>query len=102
MNLTMRDYSEKRDYIRMKVDTQIELKTVAPERVLYGTCKDLSGTGMAIEVNEAFAVGSQFTTCLPSQNANFPPFETLVNVVRCETRAADRFLLGVEILRVKN
>ena len=100
MNLMMRDYSEKRDYIRMKVDAQIELRTFHPERVLRGICKDLSGTGMAIEVEDAFQPGTELSTCLPSNNESFPPFETIVRVIRCTATANGRFLLGVEIIRV--
>ena len=102
MNQMMREYREKRDYIRMKVDTPIELKTNHSHDSFYGVCKDLSGTGMAIEVDQAFALGTELNACLPSHNKSFPPFETIVKVVRASECNNGRYLLGVEIDRVCN
>ena len=100
MNSIMRNHSEKRDFIRMKVDTQIELRLTDSEKVLHGICRDLSGTGMAVEVNEEFAEGTQLLACLSSNNSKFPPFEAKVQVIRSSPLANGRFLLGMEIQHV--
>lgn len=100
MNSTMRNHSEKRDFIRMKVDTQIELRVSGSEKVLQGICRDLSGTGMAVEVDEDFAVGTRLLACLSSSNNKFPPFEANVQVIRSSTLANGRYLVGMEIQHV--
>lgn len=97
---TMRDYSEKRDFIRMKVDTQIELASEDGSKRLKGVCKDLSGTGMSIEVSEPFEMGTIFLTSLPSNNEAFPPFETQVKVIRCSQLSEESYMLGVEIAQL--
>lgn len=101
MNLTtMRDYSEKRDFIRMKIDAEMVLKS--DDQQLTGRCKDLSGTGMSIELDEAVVVGKEYFTSLPSNNPAFPSFDTAVKVLRCEELPSGKYLVGVEIVSVAN
>ncbi|UZE94711.1 PilZ domain-containing protein [Alkalimarinus alittae] len=100
INSTIRDYSEKRDFIRMKVDTTIRLTFDDSEKTMTAVCKDLSGTGMLIETSDALAENSEFHTSLPSSNPAFPAFETKVKVIRCAESEDGRFLIGTEILNM--
>ena len=50
-NMTFRNYDEKRDFIRMKMDTEVTLALDETQNVT-GFCRDLSGTGMLIEVGQ--------------------------------------------------
>lgn len=96
----IRDYSEKRDFIRMKVDTKITLRNGSKN--ITGICRDLSGTGMLIEVEEAVTEGSELQTSLPSNNEAFPSLEAVVKIVRCKEEENGKYLLGTEILKVDN
>ncbi len=98
----IRDYSEKRDFIRMKVDTEIILSIEEPAQKIKGICRDLSGTGMLIEVNTAIAEGTSLNTSLPSSNAAFPSFETAVKVIRCTPMDNGHFMIGTENLQPDN
>ncbi|WP_250657945.1 PilZ domain-containing protein [Alkalimarinus coralli] len=100
INSIIRDYSEKRDFIRMKVDTEIRLSFENSDETMTAVCKDLSGTGMLIETSEALEENSEFHTSLPSSNPAFPSFETKVKVIRCEESDNNRFLIGAEILNM--
>lgn len=100
MSMTMRDYSEKRDFHRMQVNSEIQI-TDAEGRSFTGVCKDLSGTGMQIYVEGFVAEGVRLHTLLPSTSEQFPPFETEVEVIRSEA-AGDGYLLGVAINKVKH
>jgi c-di-GMP-binding flagellar brake protein YcgR len=102
MKSMMRDYSEKRDFMRMKVDSAIELRLPDRSRSLQGICRDLSGTGMGIEVAEAFEIGAELDACLPSSNANFPPFQTRVRVIRITRLDNGNQRLGVEIVNIND
>lgn len=99
---TMRDYSEKRDFIRMKIDADIILEPAGSANKIPGKCKDLSGTGMLVEVGESVPVGAELQTSLPSNNPAFPSFDTVVKVLRCEELPTGRYLLGMEIVQVRN
>ncbi|MFD2230564.1 PilZ domain-containing protein [Alkalimarinus sediminis] len=100
INSIIRDYSEKRDFIRMKVDTQISLSFENSDLTMTAVCKDLSGTGMLIETDDPLAENSEFHTSLPSSNPAFPAFETKVKVIRCEESDNGKFLIGAEILNM--
>lgn len=99
MSVTMKDYSEKRDFHRMRMNSEIEL-TDHQGNALAGICRDLSGTGMQLFVEREFAEGDEIHTLLPSSNEQFPPFETVCRVLRCEPES-EGYLLGVEITKVK-
>lgn len=99
MSEFMKDYSEKRDFHRMKMNSEIEL-TDGSGVAFPGICKDLSGTGMQLFVDRAFSEGDEIHTLLPSTSEQFPPFETVCRVLRCDPEG-DGFLLGMEILEVK-
>ncbi len=101
-NLSSRTYDEKRDFIRMKVDTEVVLTLDGENRNVKGYCRDLSGTGMLIEVEEAIAEGSQCKTTLPSNNEAFPSLDATVKVLRCTQIDDTTYHLGTEILDIEN
>lgn len=94
----MKDYSEKRDFHRMQVNSQITITTSAGD-TLTGTCMDLSATGMQLSVDRALSLGEELKTRLEPASDQFPPLETVCEVVRCEPEG-DRFLLGLNIIQV--
>ncbi len=99
---TMRDYAEKRDFIRMKVDSEITLRDAQTGATCKGICRDLSGTGMSIEVGQPFQSNIELNTSLPSNNEAFPSFDTTVKVIRCTDQGNETYLLGVEIIKVES
>lgn len=96
---TMRDYSEKRDFHRMRVDSPVEI-TDAKGNQSTGKCRDLSGSGMQLQVDKFFEEGDEIMALIPPADEQFPPFEAQCKVLRCETDG-DSFLLGVTIVKVK-
>jgi molybdopterin-binding protein len=95
----MRDYSEKRDFHRMRVNSEIQI-TTGDGRVVAGICRDLSATGMQLFVEEPVEVGAELVTLILSSDDNFPPFESSVRVLRAEPEG-EGFLLGTAIIEVK-
>ncbi|MCL1477857.1 MAG: PilZ domain-containing protein [Marinobacter sp.] len=59
----MREYSEKRDFHRMQVNTDIEIID-SNGNTFAGVCRDLSASGMQILVAQKMAVGSELRTTL--------------------------------------
>jgi hypothetical protein len=47
MSLSDRSYSEKRDFIRMRIDSRAVLRTNGQE--IDAICRDLSSTGLQVE-----------------------------------------------------
>lgn len=94
----MKDYSEKRDFHRMQVNSEIRITDSSGE-TFTGICRDLSAAGMQLYVDRAVAVGEELQTVLHSSSDQFPPLETVCEVVRCEPEG-DGFLLGTNISEV--
>ena len=94
----MKDYSEKRDFHRMQVNSEIEI-TDSQGNSFKGVCRDLSATGMQLYVDREVAVGEELQTVLPPSSDQFPPLEAVCEVIRCEAEG-DGFLLGTNISEV--
>jgi len=101
-NMTYRTYDEKRDFIRMKVDTEITLSFDNNDKRVKGLCRDLSGTGMLIEVTEEVPEGSTCKTTLPSSNEAFPALDASNKIIRCTELGEGKYQLGTEILAIDN
>ena len=94
----MKDYSEKRDFHRMQVNSEIDITDSKGNR-FKGVCRDLSATGMQLYVEQAVAVGEELQTVLKPSSDQFPPLETVCKVIRCEADG-NGFLLGTNISEV--
>ncbi len=94
----MKDYSEKRDFHRMQVNSEIEIIDRQGNR-FKGVCRDLSAAGMQLYVEQEVAVGEEIQTVLQPSSDQFPPLETVCEVIRCEPDG-DGFLLGANISEV--
>ena len=101
-NMTYRTYDEKRDFIRMKVDTEITLSLDNNDQNVKGVCRDLSGTGMLIEVTEKVSEGITCSTTLPSSNEAFPALDASIKIIRCTEISEGKYQLGTEILAIDN
>lgn len=100
-NLNVRNYNEKRDFIRMKVDTEVTLTLEGTNKQVSAYCRDLSGTGMLIEVGEEIAEGTVCDTRLPSNNEAFPALDAQVKILRCTpSEDGETFQIGAEILEI--
>lgn len=99
MSMTMKDYSEKRDFHRMRVNSEIRLTTMEGQ-TFTGVCRDLSATGMQLYVEQPVAEGDELVALLEASGDNFPPFETSVRVLRVEPEGSG-YLLGTTIIEVK-
>ncbi|PSF05400.1 PilZ domain-containing protein [Marinobacter fuscus] len=94
----MKDYSEKRDFHRMQVNSSITV--TGPDGQSHaGVCKDLSAAGMLVTIGSAFEVGDELKARIEGNGDQFPALETLCEVVRCEPDG-DRYLLGINIIEV--
>ena len=55
----LRDFDEKRDFIRMALDCKIQCKDLASGETFYGHAHDLSGKGLSFDVDREFAPGAR-------------------------------------------
>ena len=99
-NSIMRDYAEKRDFIRMQIDAGIDLTVLATGETVQAVCKDLSGMGMLLKLKQLLQVGTEVQAVLPSNSPDFPAFKTTARVVRYE-HTDDGYLAGLAIVKIE-
>ena len=100
-----RNYQEKRNYIRMKVDTPVRIIVNSNNDVIEGICKDLSGGGMLLELDSTLPVGTTANVSIASGHGHAPMLKANAQVTRVIAQPDSKeslCLLGMEILEVLN
>ncbi len=94
MNLASRDYREKRDFVRMKIETpvSVDIEQKAP---IQGICHNLSGGGMLISIPEALQLGDKLVVTVSSDGG--PMLKALTTVRRVGRPSSHACSHGLEI-----
>ncbi|EXF94558.1 pilus assembly protein [Pseudomonas fluorescens HK44] len=98
MSQTDRDYSEKRDYIRMRVDADITL--IHAGDLIPAVCIDLSSSGMQVRATRSFQVGDTLNVRIDSEHAALKGLEAETEVVWVTQQDAGGQKLGLTILKM--
>lgn len=102
MDLASHAYSEKRNFIRMKIDTPVDVTILSESETIHGTCRDLSGGGMLIEIDKVLPVGTELEVSLASSHGHHPMLQATAMVARVISSQAGSCTLGLEIVEMKN
>ncbi|PMY41796.1 PilZ domain-containing protein [Pseudomonas sp. GW456-L14] len=93
-----RDYSEKRDYIRMRVDAEVTL--IHQGQVIAAVCIDLSSGGMQVQAPRSFKVGDLLSVRIDSEHAALRGLEADTEVVWVNELEGKGQKLGLTILKM--
>ncbi|MBB6342865.1 hypothetical protein HNP49_003053 [Pseudomonas fluvialis] len=99
MSLSDRAYSEKRDFIRMRVETSVVVHHDGQQTP--ATCLDLSSTGMQVEIQAQLAHGARVTVHIPSDHNELRGLDAEAEVVRVSDLGDGRQMLGLAILSMR-
>ncbi len=105
MNSANNNYQEKRNFIRMKVETPVNVLIATGGQSIKGVCKDLSGGGMLIEINTALPVGTETEVEIASEHGHSPILKAKTRVSRVEAQPNSQekpCVVGMEIIEVLN
>lgn len=94
---------EQRDFIRLRVNTEIHLRLNQPRREITGVCRNLSGAGMLVELEEALDTGTVARATVASaygERWESPDFRVLIEVTRCDRTPEGRHLHGCVLLEI--
>ncbi|MDX2354655.1 MULTISPECIES: PilZ domain-containing protein [Stutzerimonas] len=94
-----RDYSEKRDFIRMNIETAITL--TQDDHCYEATCLDLSSTGMQVVAATSLQMGDKVQVHIPSEHSELKGLDAETEVVRVGKHEDGRQSLGLAILSMK-
>ncbi len=100
----MLGYDDKRNFYRMMVNSPCDVKLLDQPSVtsLSAVCRDISATGMSIELDlPSVEMGSALEITIESNSDQIPTLEAKAKVVRCDAGEDDTCLVGVEITEMK-
>lgn len=100
----MLGYDDKRNFFRMMVNSpcQLEINDEESSRTLQAVCKDISATGMSLEVAEpSVELGTRVNVSIDSTSSQIPSLSAIATVVRCVPESESSCLIGVEISEMK-
>lgn len=96
MSQNDRDYSEKRDYIRMRMEAPVTLRHGG--RDIPALCLDLSSTGMQLEAESNVSLGDKVMVHIASDHNQLKGLEAEAEAVRVSDLGQGRQSLGLAIL----
>lgn len=95
MSLNSRDFSEKRDFIRMQIGTE---STIHYKGIEYpATCVDLSSTGALLTSTLNLEVNEQIILEVNSGGGGTAPLQAQATVLRTHVTGDEQFQYGVSI-----
>ncbi|WP_100658248.1 PilZ domain-containing protein [Alteromonas flava] len=100
----MLGYDDKRNFFRMMVNSPCELVLDDDEssRTIQAICRDISATGMSLEVGESsIELGTSVSVSIESTSSQIPSLSAKAKVVRCVPEGESSCVVGVEILEMK-
>ncbi len=93
-----RPYNEKRDYIRMRINSVVNIRQAGNN--YKGICKDLSGAGMLIETSEPFKVGTELEISIEQKTETHLPFDAIAEVSRVDDGPDENYTVGLAIKQI--
>lgn len=95
MSQVSRDYSEKRDFIRMQVTTDTQL--LINDENYAASCLDLSSSGALIECEHGFEVNTSVILSIESGGGETPPLKAQATILRVRRMPNDLYQYGASI-----
>ena len=98
----MVNFDDKRDFYRMMLNSDVTVTIIDDEAnsKILATCRDLSATGMAIEMSHPLELNTCVKVSVESANNNVQPLEISGKIVRVTEEGAECFLVGINISEI--
>ncbi len=98
MNEKQRNYDEKRDFIRMSLNSEAVLHLRGQSHP--AVCVDLSSSGMQLSSTCPAIVGDRVEVEIGSLHSSLDGLKAIASVIRCEPATGRKQLLGLKILEM--
>ncbi len=90
--------SEKRDFPRMAIGTELTFNISGENKTFKGFCKNLSHTGIQFDTAEALSEAKLLEVVIDSKTDKFQPMKATINVIRVEQITDKQYRVSGEIL----
>jgi len=98
----MLNYDDNRDFYRMMLNSQVTVTIIDDEvnSTIQATCRDLSATGMAVEMPHPLEIGTAVRVHVESANSSISALDVKGKVVRVGQESDECYLLGINISEI--
>jgi len=98
----MVNYDDKRNFYRMMLNSEVTVTIIDDEAnsTLMATCRDLSATGIAIEMSHPIEINTNVRVCVDSSGSAVQPLDVKGKVVRVTEESPECFLIGINIAEI--
>ena len=97
-----RSFDEKRNFIRMRMDTMITYTYRNKTERYDGRCINLSGAGMLLQTDKKLKIGDNLQLTVPTDSADYSSLSASVEVMRVSAMPDQhKFEVGVVIKQIK-
>ncbi len=95
----MINFDDKRNFYRMMLNSEVIITIIDDEAnsQITATCRDLSATGMAIEVEQPIAMSTHVKIKLDSSSEQVQSLDMRGKVVRTDEECEGCYLVGIAI-----
>ena len=95
----MINFDDKRNFYRMMLNSEVIVTIIDDEAnsQIKATCRDLSATGMAIELEKPIAMSTQVKVKLDSASEQVQSLDIRGKVVRIDEECEGCYLIGIAI-----
>ena len=91
------EYTEKRDFIRMKTDSKISFQAQGSNDVFEGECINLSANGVLFTSKQMFAPGTEIDINITPQYSVVQPLNATIEVIRSQVQNNGDFTIAGKI-----
>lgn len=91
------DYSEKRNYIRVKTKSKIEYREIGSEMTHLGQCINVSTGGVLFNCSHNIVPGTTIEISIKPEQKTVAPLDATVKVVRAQTNDNGGFNIAGKI-----
>jgi hypothetical protein len=92
-----RTYNEKRNFIRMRIDTPVEVASGGDS--FTARCRDLSGSGMLLASDRSLPLDAEVEVFINQEGENRSPFRASGRVARADA-SEDGFIIGLALTAI--
>ena len=101
--MPLRDYEEKRDFIRMQLDCPAQCAELRTGEQFAAFAKDLSGRGLCLEVDRSLPPGTLLEVRIEPAKTVVAPLHVVAEIMRVESDVSGaRFRVGTMIREFKS
>jgi c-di-GMP-binding flagellar brake protein YcgR len=95
----MSGFNDKRNFYRMMLNREVVVTVIDDQAntEILAVCRDLSATGMALEMEQPIELGTQVRVKVDSSGNQVQALDARGKVVRLDEESSNCYLLGIAI-----